>query len=85
MLFNWIKCNNYSITIGTEKRKQLIAHCSPSDKANIRPIQNNFRGLKKSELFRKYKKTDLACKNNKAYETTYTYKILFTVSQQKVN
>ena len=24
MLFNWIKCNNYSITIGPEKRKLLI-------------------------------------------------------------
>ena len=26
MLFNWIECNNYSITIGPDKRKILAAH-----------------------------------------------------------
>ena len=31
MLFNWIECNNYSITIGPEKRKLLAQYSSRSN------------------------------------------------------
>ena len=33
MLFNWIECNNYSITIGPERRKILCEYYSKSNKA----------------------------------------------------
>ena len=83
MLFNWIECNNYSITIGPEKRKILAEYYSRSDDPNSRSVQNIFRGLKKSGLFVECCKTDFICKNNKTYEVTY--RVPFIVSQQRVN
>ena len=79
MLFNWVECNNYSITVGPEKRKELAKYYSRSNDPNSRSIQNIFRGLTKCELLIKCKKTDLLYKNNKAYETTY--RIPFIVPQ----
>ena len=83
MLFNWIECNNYSITIGPERRKILAEYYSRSDDPNSRSIQNIFRGLTKCGLLVKCPKTDLICKGNKAYEVTY--RVPFIVSQQRVN
>ena len=83
MLFNWIECNNYSITIGPERRKTLTEYYSRSDDPNSRSIQNIFRGLTKCGLLVKCSKKDLICKDNTAYETTY--RVPFIVSQQKVN
>ena len=83
MLFNWIECNNYSITIGPKKRKILAAYYSRSDDPDSRSVQNIFRALTKCGLFVKCKKTDLICKNNKTYETTY--RVPFIVSQQRIN
>lgn len=83
MLFNWIECNNYSITIGPEKRKILAKYYSRSSDPNSRSVQNIFRALTKSGLFVKCKKTDSICKNNKTYETTY--RVPFIVSQQRLN
>lgn len=51
MLFNWIKCNNYSITIGPERRKILADYYSRSNDPDSRAVQNIFRGLTKSGLF----------------------------------
>ena len=39
MLFNWIECNNYSITIGPEKRKTLAEYYSRSDDPSSRSVQ----------------------------------------------
>ena len=78
MLFNWIKCNNYSITIGPKKRKILTKYYSRSNDPSSRSVQNIFRSLTKYGLLVKCKKTDLICKNNKTYETTY--RVLFIVS-----
>ena len=50
MLFNWIECNNYSITIGPERRKILADYYSRSNDPNSRAVQNIFRGLTKSGL-----------------------------------
>jgi len=83
MLFNWIECNNYSITIGLKKRKILAKYYSRSSDPNSRSVQNIFRALTKSRLLVKCKKTDSICKNNKAYETTY--RVPFIVSQQRLN
>ena len=83
MLFNWIECNNYSITIGPQKRKILAAYYSRSDDPDSRSVQNIFRALTRCGLFVKCKKTDLICKNNKTYETTY--RVPFIVSQQRIN
>tara|TARA_B110000046_G_scaffold62583_1_gene70120 strand:- start:2523 stop:3350 length:828 start_codon:yes stop_codon:yes gene_type:complete len=83
MLFNWIECNNYSITIGPPKRKILAKYYSRSSDPNSRSVQNIFRALTKSGLLVKCKKTDSICKNNKAYETTY--RVPFIVSQQRLN
>jgi len=83
MLFNWIECNNYSITIGPERRKILADYYSRSNDLNTRAVQNNFRGLTKSGLLVKCKKSDLICKSNKTYEVTY--RVPFIVSQQKMN
>ena len=83
MLFNWIECNNYSITIGPERRKILADHYSRSDDPNSRAVQNIFRGLTRSGLLVKCKKSDLICKLNKTYEVTY--RVPFVVSQQKMN
>ena len=83
MLFNWIECNNYSITIGPQKRKILADYYSRSDDLDSRSVQNIFRALTKCGLFVKCKKTDLICKNNKTYETTY--RVPFIVSQQRIN
>ena len=83
MLFNWIECNNYSITIGTERRKILAEYYSRSNDPNSRSVQNIFRGLTKTGLLIKCKKSDLICKSNKTYEVTY--RIPFIVSQQKMN
>ena len=83
MLFNWIECNNYSITIGPEKRKTLALYYSRSNDPNSRSVQNIFRALTKSGLLVKCKKTDSICKNNKTYETTY--RVPFIVSQQRLN
>ena len=83
MLFNWIECNNYSITIGPERRKILASYYSRSNDPNSRSVQNIFRGLTKSGLMVKCKKSDLICKSNTAYEVTY--RIPFIVSQQKMN
>ena len=83
MLFNWIECNNYSITIGPQKRKILAEYYSRSDDPDSRSVQNIFRALTKCGLFVKCKKTDLICKNNKTYETTY--RVPFIVSQQRIN
>ena len=83
MLFNWIECNNYSITIGPQKRKILADYYSRSDDPNSRSVQNIFRALTNCGLFVKCKKTDLICKNNKTYETTY--RVPFIVSQQRIN
>lgn len=80
---NWIECNNYSITIGPEKRKILAKHYSRSDDPNSRAVQNIFCGLTKSGFLVKCKKTDLICKANKTYKVTY--RIPFIVSQQKLN
>ena len=71
MLFNWIECNNYSITIGPEKLRILAEYYSRSNGPNSRVVQNIFRGLTKTGLFVKCKKTDLICKNNGTYEVTY--------------
>ena len=46
-------------------------------------MQNIFRALTKSGLLVKCKKTDLICKNNETYETTY--RVPFIVSQQRIN
>lgn len=83
MLFNWIECNNYSITIGPKKRKILAKYYSRSSDPNSRSVQNIFRALTKSGLLVKCKKTDSICKNNKTYETTY--RVPFIVSQQRLN
>ena len=61
MLFNWIECNNYSITIGPQKRKILAEYYSRSDDPDSRSVQNIFRALTKCGLFVKCKKTDLIC------------------------
>lgn len=47
ILFNWIACNNYSITIGPERRKLLTKYDSRSNDPNSRSVQNIFRGLTK--------------------------------------
>lgn len=83
MLFNWIECNNYSITIGPEKRKILAEYYSRSNDPDSRSVQSIFRALTNSGLLVKCKKTDLICKNNKTYETTY--RVPFVVSQQRIN
>lgn len=83
MLFNWIECNNYSITIGPKRRKILCEYYSKSNDPGSRSVQNIFRGLTKTGLLVKCKKSDLICKSNKAYEVTY--RIPFIVSQQKMN
>lgn len=85
MLFNWIECNNYSITIGPEKRKILAQYYSRSKTVdpNSRAVQNILRGLTKCGLLVKCKKTDSICKDNKTYEITY--KVPFIVSQQKIS
>ena len=83
MLFNWIECNNYSITIGPELRKVLANYYSRSNDPDSRAVQNIFRGLTKSGLLVKCKKSDLICKANKTYEVTY--RIPFIVSQQTLN
>ena len=83
MLFNWIECNNYSITIGPRKRKILAKYYSRSNDPDSRSVQNIFRALTKSGLLVKCKKTDSICKNNKTYETTY--RVPFIVSQQRLN
>ena len=67
MLFNWIECNNYSITIGPEKRKILAEYYSRSDDPSSRSVQNIFRGLTKCGLLVKCRKNDLICKDNTAY------------------
>ena len=58
LLFNWIECNNYSITIGPERRKILADYYSRSNDPNSRSVQNIFRGLTKSGLFIKCRKSD---------------------------
>jgi hypothetical protein len=83
VLNNWIECNNYSITIGPEKRRTLAKYYSRSDDPNSRSVQNIFRGLTRCGLLVKCSKTDLICKSNTAYEVTY--RVPFIVSQQKVN
>ena len=83
MLFNCIECNNYSITIGPERRKILVDYYSRPNAPNSRAVQNIFRGLTKTGLLVKCKKSDLICKSNKTYEVTY--RIPFIVSQQKMN
>jgi hypothetical protein len=83
MLSNWIRCNNYSITIGPERRKVLANYYSRSDDPDSRTVQNIFLGLTKSGLLVKCKKSDLICRANKAYEITY--RIPFIVSQQTLN
>jgi hypothetical protein len=83
MLFNWIECNNYSITIGPEKRKILAKYYSRSDDPNSRSVQNIFRGLTNCGLLVRCRKNDLICKNNTTYEVTY--RVPFIVSQQRVN
>ena len=83
MLFNWIECNNYSITIGPERRKILADYYSRSNDPDSRAVQNIFRGLTKSGLLIKCKKSDLICKANKTYEVTY--RIPFIVSQQTLS
>jgi len=83
MLFNWLECNNYSITIGPEKRNLLAQYYSRSNDPDSRLVQNILRGFTKSGLLVKCKKTDLICKANKPYEITY--KVPFIVSQQKLN
>jgi hypothetical protein len=83
MLFNWIECNNYSITIGPERRKVLANYYSRSNDPDSRAVQNIFRGLTKSGLLVKCKKSDLICKANKTYEVTY--RVPFIVSQQTLN
>ena len=55
MLFNWIECNNYSITIGPEKRKLLAKYYSRSSDPDSRSVQNILRGLTKSGLLVKCK------------------------------
>ena len=67
MLFNWIECNNYSITIGPERRKILADYYSRSNDPDSRAVQNIFRGVTKSVLLVKCKKSDLSCKANKTY------------------
>ena len=83
LLFNWIECNNYSITLGPERRKILAEYYSRSNDPNSRSVQNIFRGLTKSELLIKCRKSDLICKANKSYEVTYL--IPFIVPQQEMN
>ena len=78
-----IECNNYSITIGPEKRKLLAQYSRRSSDPDSRSVQNILRGLTKSGLLIKCKKTDLICKSNKPYEVTY--KVPFIISQQKLN
>ena len=56
MLFNWIECNNYSITIGPQKRKILADYYSRSDDSDSRSVQNIFRALTKCGLFVKLPK-----------------------------
>jgi hypothetical protein len=56
MLFNWVKCNNYPITTGSEKRKPLAKYSSRSDDGESRSAQNIFRRLTKSGLLVKCKR-----------------------------
>ena len=44
---------------------------SRSDDPDSRAVQNIFRGLTKSRLLVKYKKSDLICRANKTYDVTY--------------
>ena len=50
MLFNWIECNDYSITIGPERGKLLANYYSRSDDPDSRAVQNIFRGLTKKSI-----------------------------------
>ena len=79
MLINWRECNHDSITIGAERRKRLANYYTRSNDPNSRAVQNIFRGVTKSVLLVKCKKSDLSCKANKTYEVTY--RISFIVSQ----
>jgi hypothetical protein len=63
MLFNWIECNNYSITIGPEKRKILAKYYSRSSDPNSRSVQNIFRALTKSGLLVKCNKKFIMMNN----------------------
>jgi len=63
ILFNWIECNNYSITIGPERRKILAEYYSRSNDPNSRSAQNIFRELTKSGLLLKCRQSDLICKS----------------------
>jgi hypothetical protein len=74
--------NNYLITID-QKRKDVTQYYSRSNDSESRSVQNIFRALTKFGLLGKCKKTDLICKNNKTYETTY--RVPFIVSQQQIN
>ena len=60
-----------------------MKYYSRSNDPHSRLVQNIFRGLTKCGLLVKCKKTDLICKNNKTYETTY--RVPFIVSQQRIN
>ena len=71
------------ITIGPERRKILADYYNRSNDPDSRAIQNIFRGLTKSGLLVKCKKSDLICKTNKTYEVTY--RIPFIISQQTLN
>ena len=83
MLFNWVECNNYSITIGPEKRRILTKYYSRPDDPNSSSVQNIFLRLTKIVLFVKCSKGDLICKNNGTYEVTY--RVSFIISQQKMD
>ena len=61
----------------------IFQYYNRSNDPNSRSVQNILRGPTKSRLLVKCKKIDLICKANKPYEITY--KVPFTVSQQKLN
>ena len=61
-------------------KKHLIC-CPKPFKYRLRLAK--YDGYQNAILFVKCKKTDLICKNNKTYETTY--RVPFIVSQQRIN
>jgi hypothetical protein len=71
--------NDITIAIGTlifaveypSNNKILADYYSRSNDLNSRSVQNIFRGLTKSGLLVKCKKSYLICKANKTYEVTY--------------
>ena len=50
MLFNWIECNNYSITIDLKKRKVLAKYYSWSDDPDSRSVHKRLKFEQRNEI-----------------------------------